>query len=79
MFIFFYIMFLYFHEIMQIEINFCVIIFKISTVYFNIKYYKKIIIIISYLISLISFFLFLIIFNLHSSILLMHEFTLNKI
>ena len=64
---------------MQIEINFYIIIFKMSIICLSIKCYKKNIIIISYLINLINFFLFLMIFNLHSNMLLMHEFALNKI
>ena len=64
---------------MQIEINFYIIVFKMNIVYFNIKCYKENIIIINYLIVSINLFLFLIIFNLYSSMLLMHEFTLNKI
>ena len=78
-FIFFYIIFSCFHEMTQIEIDFYVIVFKINTVCFNIKCHKKSITAISYLIDFISFLLFLIIFDLHSSMLLMHEFALNKI
>ena len=63
----------------QIEINFYIIIFKMNIVYLNIKCYKKTIIIINYLIVSISFLLFLIIFNLHNNMLLMHKSTLNKI
>ena len=64
---------------MQIEIDFYIIIFKMSTVCLSIKCHKENIIIINYLISLISFLLFLMIFNLYNNMLLMHESALNKI
>ena len=64
---------------MQIKINFYIIIFKMSIIYFSIKCHKKNIIIINYLISSINFLLFLMIFNLHNNMLLMHELALNKI
>ena len=79
MLIFFYIMFSCFYKIMQIKIDSYIIVFKISIVYFSIKCCKENIIVINYLTVLIDFLLFLIIFNLHSSMLLMHEFALNKI
>ena len=64
---------------MQIEINFYVIIFKISIICLNIKCHKENITAINYLTDSINFLLFLMIFDLHSNMLLMHEFTLNKI
>ena len=64
---------------MQIEINFCIIIFKMNITCLSIKCHKENIIAINYLISSINFLLFLIVFNSHSNMLLMHEFALNKI
>ena len=79
MFIFLYIMFSHFQKMMQIEINFYIIVFKMNIIYFSIKCHRENITVINYLTDLISFLLFLMISDLHSNMLLMHEFTLNEI
>ena len=79
MFIFFYIMFLCFYEMMQIEINLYIIIFKMSIIYLSIKCHRESIIVISYLINSINFLLFLMVFNSHNNMLLMHKSALNRI